>query len=145
MSVEQTARDFIARMDDQDKTRSLLTSDATISGGVLPKPTPAVQAIDLMGALKTAIPDLKFDIQKVTVNGNEAMVTARWGGTQTGPLNLPIPGMSSIPPTGKKVSVLDAYKVTVRGDKVAHMEVASPMGGGIPGALAQLGVKIPGM
>ncbi len=145
MTVEQVARDFIARMDDESETRSLLAPDAMVSGGVLPKPAPALQAIDLMGALKMAIPDLKFDIQKVTVKGDEATVTARWGGTNTGPLNLPIPGMSSMPATGKKVSVMDAYKVTVRGDKVHHLEVDSPMGGGIPGALAQLGIKAPGM
>jgi hypothetical protein len=145
MTVEQTARDFIARMDDEGRTRSLLTPDAMVSGGVLPKPAPALEALNIMGALKTAIPDLKFDIQKVTVNGNEAMVTARWGGTHTGPLNLPVPGMSSIPPTGKKVSVMDAYKVTVQGDKVSRLEVDSPSGGGIPGALAQLGIKTPGM
>ena len=97
----------------------------------------------VMAGLTTAFPDLKIDIQQVTVNGNEATVKVVWGGTNTGPLSLPMPGMPSIPPTGKKVSVKDAYFFTVQGDKVSHMRVESPADGGIPAALAQLGVKMP--
>jgi hypothetical protein len=33
----------------------------------------------------------------------------------------------------------------VQGDKVSHMKVDSPADGGIPGAIAQLGVKVPSM
>ena len=145
MSVEQVARDFIAQMDDMQKTESRLTPDAMVSGGVLPAPMPAMQAMNLMGALKTAFPDLQFDIQKVTVNGNQATVNAQVSGTNTGPFSLPVPGMPSIPPTGKKVSVPDRYIVTVDGDKVSHLQVDSPADGGIPAMLAQLGVKMPGM
>ncbi len=143
MSVEQVARNFISDMNDEGKTRALLTPDATVSGGVLPSQVPATEALGIMKSLSTAFPDLRFDIQNVTVNGNEALVTARWEGTNKGPLS--IPGIPSIPPTGKKVSVLDAYRVTVRGDKVSHMEVQSPANGGIPAALAQLGIKAPGI
>ena len=122
----------------------MLTPDAMASGGVLPQPIPAMEAMKVMAGLSTAFPDLKFDVQQVTVNGNQATVKAQWSGTQTGPLSL-MPDMPSIPPTGKKVSVQDAYIITVQGDKVSHMQVDSPAGGGIPGALAQLGVKMPAM
>ncbi len=145
MSVEQVARNFISMMDDPKKTEAQITPDATVSGGVLPAPMPAMEAIKVMSALKTAFPDLKFDIQQVTVNGDVATVKALWSGTNTGPLSMPMPGMPSMPATGKKVSVKDTYLVTVRGDKVSHMEVQSPMDGGIPGALAQIGAKMPGM
>ncbi len=145
MSVEQVARDFIAQMGDAQMTKSRLTPDATVSGGVLPTSLPATEAIDMMSALKSAFPDLQFDIKNVTVNGNQAKVETAWHGTNTGSLNLPMPGMSSIPPTGKRVYVKDEYLVTVEGDKVSHMDVQSPSDGGIPGALAQLGVKVPGM
>ncbi len=144
MSVEQVARDFIAQMDDLQKTKSRLTPDATVSGGVLPTSLPAAEAIDIMGSLKSAFPDLQFEIQKVTVNGNQAKVETTWHGTNTGLLSLPMPGMPSIPATGKRVYVKDDYVVTVEGDKVSHMDVQSPSDGGIPGALAQLGVKVPG-
>lgn len=145
MTVEQVARDFIAKMSDVERTKAQITPDAVVSGGVLPAPMPAMEAINIIGGLKTAFPDLKFEVQQVTVNGDQATVKARWGGTNTGSLSLPMPGMPSIPPTGKKVSVKDVYIVTVRGDKVSRMEVDSPADGGIPAALAQMGVPMPGM
>ncbi len=145
MSVEQVARDFIAKMDDVNVTKSSLTPDAMASGGVLPQPIPAKDAINIVSALKTAFPDLKFDIQNVTVKGNQATVQAKWSGTNKGTLNLPMPGMQSIPATGKHISVKDTYVVTVQGDKVSHLEVDSPPDGGIPAALKQIGVKAPGM
>jgi hypothetical protein len=117
MSVEQIARDFITKMNDVNAAESYLTPDAVSAGGVLPQPIPAREAISLLTALKTAFPDLKFDVQNVTVNGNQATVQAVWSGTNTGPLNMPFPGMQNIPPTGKGVSVKDTYIVTVQGDK----------------------------
>lgn len=145
MSVEQVARDLIMNIFDLAKTKAVLTPDAMASGGVLPKPIPATEALNVTGGLKTALPDIKIDIQQVTVNGNVATVKAVWSGTNTGPFSLPIPGMAPIPATGKKVSVKDNYVVTVQGDKVSHLTVESPADGGIPGALAQMGVKVPGM
>jgi predicted ester cyclase len=149
MSVEQVARDFITSMDDPKKSLSMMAPGATISGGVLPSAMPASEAINMMSALKQAFPDLKFDVQQVTVNGDIATIHAKWGGTNSGTLQMPgmpgMPSMPAIPATGKKVSVPDTYMVTVKGDKVSHMEVKSPADGGIPAALGQLGVKMPGM
>ncbi len=145
MSVEQVARDFVKMMGDERQAKAHLTPDAMVDGGVLPKPMPAVESFKIMEGLTMAIPDLTIDIQQVDVNGNVAVVKAKWGGTQTGALNLPIPGMPPIPPTGKKVWVNDTYRVTVQGDKVSHMSVESPANGGIPGALSQLGIKMPNM
>jgi predicted ester cyclase len=144
MSVEQVARDLVLNMNNEAKVKTMVTADAMASGGVLPQPIPVLEAMKVMTALTTAFPDLKFDVQQVTVNGNQATVKAQWSGTQTGVLSL-MPGMPSIPPTGKKVSVKDAYVITVQGDKVTHMRVESPADGGIPAAFAQLGVKMPSM
>jgi predicted ester cyclase len=145
MSVEQVARDFVSNLNHAEKIKAMITTDAMASGGVLPQPIPAMEAMKLIAGLTTAFPDLKFDVQQVTLNGNQATVKAQWSGTQTGPLSLPVPGMATVPPTGKKASVKDTYVVTVQGDKVAHLRVESPADGGIPAALAQLGVKTPGM
>lgn len=145
MSVEQTARDFVTNMNDPSAAEAYLTPDAVSAGGVLPQPIPAREAVRLLGALKTAFPDLKFDVQNVTVKGNQAVVQAVWSGTNKGPLDMPMPGMQSIPATGKQVSVKDIYIVTVEGDKVCRLEVDSPPDGGIPAALGQIGVKVPGM
>jgi hypothetical protein len=139
MSVEQVARDLITEMTDVEKTKAHLTADAMASGGVLPQPMPAMEAFGLIGALKTAFPDLTFEVEDVTVNGNQATVKAKVSGTNTGPLNLPMPGMpSNMAPTGKKVSAKDTFVVTVDGDKVSHLQVDSPPDGGLPALLAQL-------
>ena len=143
MSVEQVANDFVKNMNDSERLKGLVTPDAMASGGVLPEAIPVMQAMGVVDALATAIPDLSFDIEQTTVNGDQATVRVRWSGTQSGPLSLPLPGMPTLLPTGKKVSVKDAYVLTVRGDKVSHMRVESPADGGIPAALEQLGVKVP--
>lgn len=145
MSVESVARDAVMHMTDLNKLKAMSTADAMASGGVLPQPIPMMEALKVTGGLKTAFPDLIFDIQQVTVNGDVATVKATWSGTNTGALSLPIPGMAPIPATGKKVSVKDVYVVTVKGDKVSHFTVESPADGGIPGALEQMGVKMPSM
>ena len=139
MSVEQVARDLITDMTDVEKTKALLTANAMASGGVLPQPMPAMEAFSIIGGLVTAFPDLKFEVEDVSVNGNQATVKALVSGTNTGPLSLPMPGMpTNMPPTGKKASAKDTFIVTVEGDKVSHLEVASPEGGGLPALLAQL-------
>ena len=143
MSVEQVARDFITQMTDAERTKANLTEDAVVSGGILPEPVPAMEALNIIIGMKNAMPDLKFDIQEVTVNGNQATVKTQWGGTQTGPLSLP--GMPAVPPTGKKVSTQDDFIVTVEGDKVSHLHVESPPNGGVPAILTQLGINPPGM
>ena len=143
MSTEQVARDVVMNMTKVDKVQTMVTADATASGGVLPKEIPIMESLKVTAGLLTAFPDFKIDIQKLTVDGDRAWVKVRWSGTQTGPLSLP--GMPSIPATSKKVSVEDAYVITVRGDKVSHFEIQSPADGGIPGAMAQLGVAVPSM
>jgi predicted ester cyclase len=113
------------------------------SGGILPQPIPVMEAMKVMAGLTTAFPDLKFEAQKVKVNGNRATVHAQGTGRNTGQLNIPVPGMPVIPVTGKEVSVRDTYIITVDGDRVSHLQVDSPPDGGLPAALAQLGVKMP--
>jgi predicted ester cyclase len=144
MSVEQVAREIMTAMKDLKKVEGMLTADAMSSGGALPQPMPAVEAFKVTAGLNAAFPDLKIEVQQVLVNGNQATVKVILSGTQTGTLDLSLPGMPAIPPTGKKVSVRDAYVVTVQGDKVSHFHVDSPADGGIPAILAQLGVKMPG-
>jgi predicted ester cyclase len=145
MSVEQVARDLITMMTDVEATKARLTPDAMASGGVLPEPMPALEAFNIVAGLKTAFPDLKFDVEQITVNGDQATVKTNVSGTNTGPLSLPMPGLpSNIPPTGKKASTKDVFIVTVQGDKVSHLQVDSPADGGLPALLGQLGIQ-PGM
>ena len=143
MSVEQVARDFILQMGDKETMNSMVTPGAMASGGILPQPIPIAESMKVMDGFMVAFPDLKFEVQQVTVNGDQATVHVTLNGMNSGPLALP--GMPAFPPTGKRVSVKDTFVVTVQGDKVSHMEVASPADGGIPAMLAQLGVQMPSM
>jgi predicted ester cyclase len=147
MSVEQVAREVVMNMTNPAKVMPLLAPNAMASGGVFPpgQEVPISEATKMMGGFTTAFPDVKFEIRQVTVHGNEATVKATWSGTNTGAIAIPIPGMPNVPATGKKVSVEDVYVVTVEGDKVTHLRVDSPADGGVPGALKQLGVKMPTM
>jgi predicted ester cyclase len=145
MSVEQVTRDFISWMSDTNKVQTMLTADAMASGGVLPQAMPAREAFNVIAAMNAAFPDLKFVVDQVTANGNQAWVKATITGTQTGTLNVPMPGFPPLPPTGKKVRAKDAFVVTFQGDKVSHLQIDSPADGGIPAVLVQLGVKMPSM
>ncbi len=142
MSVEQVARDFAMQFFNVEKTRARITPDTMVSGGVLPQPVPATEALKIVSGLAAAMPDIKTDVTQLTVNGNQATVKLRWSGTQTAQLSLPVPGMPTVPASGKKVSVMDGFVLTIEGDKVSRMVVESPADGGIPGALAQMGVKM---
>ena len=145
MSVEQVARDFVSNMNNLEKMKAMVTPDAMASGGMLPQPVPVMESMQSMAGLTTAFPDLKFEVQQVTVNGNQATVKVHMSGTNTGAFNMGVPGVPSIPATGKKVSVQDAFVATVQGDKVSALRIDSPAGGGLPAILAQMGVKMPGM
>jgi predicted ester cyclase len=141
MNIEQFAREVISKMTDLEKLKGYFTADAVATGGVLPQPIPVTESLKVTSGLFAGFPDFKIDIKQVLVSGNQATVKVEWSGTQTSMLSLP--GFPPIPPTGKKVSVQDAYILTVQGDKVSRFQIDTPAGGGIPGALAQLGVQLP--
>ncbi len=145
MSVEQVARDFISNMNNVEKMKAMVTPDAMASGGMLPQPVPVLESMQSMAGLATAFPDFKFEVQQVTVNGNEAKVKVHISGTNTGAFDMGVPGVPTVPATGKKVSAQDAFVVTVQGDKVTALRIDSPADGGLPAILAQMGVKVPGM
>src|SRR5512138_1764014 len=126
MNVEEIARDYVTKMSDPEKIRAYLTADAMVSGGILPQPISGFEALNILSAFTTAIPDIKFDIEGVTVIGDEATVQLQWGGTHATPLSLPMPGPPTVPPTGNKVCVNDTYVLKVQGDKVSYMRLESP-------------------
>ena len=86
-----------------------------------------------------------MEIDPVTLNGGNQASVIKFNGTQTGPFKFGMPGVPDVPPTGRKVSVKDSFVLTFQGDKVAMQRIQSPADGGLPGILAQLGVKMPAM
>ena len=78
-----------------------------------------------------AAPDLKFTIQDVAVQGDNATVTVQMSGTHTRLLTGSQPEIPTIPATGKNFSVPDTFVFTVQGDKISAMHVDSPAHGGL--------------
>lgn len=120
------------------KARSYLTDDFTF-GGAVPEPVGPDVWLGIHKALAAAMPDFSFNPRGLHGENGGAVVQVQITGTQTGELRLPAPGFTPIPPTGKRVSLpTETIKVTMRGDKLATMEVSAVPGGGLAGAVAQL-------
>ena len=102
MSVEQVARDFISNMTSAEKVKAMLTPDAMASGGVLPQAMPAKDAFNMVDGLNAGFPDLKFEVQQVTVNGNQATVKAKVSGTNTGTIESAHAGNAAYPADREK-------------------------------------------
>ena len=97
-----------------------------------------------MTAMVAAMPDWKFNATDFKENGNQVTLTFQITGTQTGELNLPMPGFQKLPATGKHVSLpKEPTTVTVKDGKISRLEAAVVPGGGVMGVLAQLGVPVP--
>ena len=79
MTVEQFAREYVTKMNDPEKIKALNTADCMVSGSVLPQPIPATEGIKILSAWTNAIPEIKFDVRQVSVDGNEATVQLQWG------------------------------------------------------------------
>ncbi len=145
MSAEQVVRDFLnAAEQDAVKASAFLADDFTFSGAV-PIPLNKAQWIDLQTAMLHAIPDWKFNITAVQVSSDHVSLRAPVTGTHSGVILPVMPGMSAISPTGKRISLpADRLMFTLRGDKIADLNVESSPDGGLPGILQQIGVSMPG-
>jgi len=130
---------------DLGKLEDLVADDFSMSGPV-PMPVGKREFIGLMMAMLKAMPDWKFNPKDFKENGDQVTVMLGITGTQTGELQLPMPGMPAIPASGKKVSMpAEPSTFTVKNGKLAKLEVANIEGGGVMGILSQLGVNMPGM
>jgi predicted ester cyclase len=117
-----------------------------VFAGPVPQPVGKREFVGLMNALVAAIPDWKFNATDYKQNGNQVFVTFQITGTQTGELNLPMPGFPKLPPTGKRISLpREPTVVTIKDDKISRLEASVVPGGGVAGVLAQLGVPMPQM
>jgi hypothetical protein len=127
-----------AESKDWKKFEGYLADDFVFSGAT-PQPVGKKEFVGLQMALQAAMPDWNFN-----ASGDKVTVDMRITGTQTQELSLPMPGFPKVPATNKKVSLpSQPGTYTVKGDKLVSLEVKEVQGGGLPGILAQLGVKMP--
>ena len=132
-----------AESGDLNKMSAMLTDDMVFAGPV-PVPVGKHEFMGLQSAMVAAMPDWKFNGTDYKQAGDKVTVTFQISGTQTGELNLPMPGFQKLPATGKHVSLpKEPTTVTVKDGKISRLEAAVVPGGGVMGVLAQLGVPVP--
>src|SRR5947209_7148847 len=145
MNPEQLIRESLSAFNARDESNAYNNfADDFVANNFMPQPIGLEEFKALNAANLAAFPDWHFDIKQVQVQGNKATVTVQVTGTQNGPINMP--GMPSIPASGKKVSVADKFICTIGDDNKLHqMDFASPPDGGFAGVMKQLGIQMPGM
>ena len=134
-----------AESGDLNKMSAMLTDDMVFAGPV-PVPVGKREFMGLQSAMVAAMPDWKFNGTDYKEAGDKVTVNFQISGTQTGELNLPMPGFPKVPATGKHVSLpKEGMTFMVRDGKISRIESANVPGGGVGGVLAQLGVPMPPM
>ena len=144
MNAKETVRALIGALQtgNFELAKSFLADDCPFSGSV-PKPISATEWIGLSKNLKAACPDLNYHYRLERSDQNPVRIAARFTGTHTADLNLPILPVDAIPATGKSFSMEVEYgKVTVRDDKVVLWKMQPNNGAGLIAILEQLGVNV---
>jgi hypothetical protein len=147
MSAKDIALAGIKAFESHDfaKADSMLSDDMVFAGPV-PQPVGKREFVGLQSALIRAMPDWKFNAGEIKEEGDKVTVPVRISGTHTAPLNLPMPGAPTIPPTLKHVQLPQEHVVfTVKDNKINRIESDNVPGGGVPGLLSQLGINRPPM
>jgi SnoaL-like polyketide cyclase len=145
MTMSETVRALLTAIEQQrwDEAKSYLTDDFTFDGAV-PQPISADAWLGVHKALAVAMPDIRLNGSDIHEEQGMVRLHLQIAGTQTRELALPIPGIPSIAPTGKRVQLpQESCSCAFRGDKVASYTVETTPGGGVPGILAQLGAALP--
>jgi predicted ester cyclase len=145
MSNTDLVKSVLAAFESGDgkKAESTLSDDMVFAGPV-PQPIGRQEFVGLQSALIAAIPDWKFNAADFKEQGDKVTLKVHISGTHTKPLNLPPMGIQSMPATGKHVQLpYEVLTVTVKNGKATRIEAEHVDGGGVPGLLAQLGVKMP--
>ncbi len=91
--------------------------------------------------MRSAFPDLSYDIESVREEGDRVAVTGRFAGTFSNDLDLSPVGMGTIPATGARVKFPSSTAlVSFEGDKVSKIHAAGTgPDAGMPGFLKALG------
>jgi len=83
---------------------------------------------------------LKINLHKIAMKGDKLTAKVQLAGTHTATLPPPIPGVSAIASTGKRVELPEEdIEITFKGDKVLNWYVKPTLHGGLMGILEQLG------
>lgn len=126
-----------------DMAACYLSDDFTFNGPT-PRPLDKGLFLEYAESLRRAFPDLAFNAREFREQGSTVWLTLQLTGTHMGELLLPVPGMPSAPPTGKRLSLPEEpARSTVQDGQVLSITVQPVQGGGVLGILRQLGVRLP--
>jgi hypothetical protein len=124
-------------------TLDQLTADDFIFSGPTPQPLGKAEFLGLCQANHAAFSDFDFNASDFHEEGDVVTLNTAITATHTGPLAL-IPGVPAVPATGKRIQIPEERQTcTIREGKLTRLEIASPPGGGIPAAYAQVGSPLP--
>jgi len=120
-------------------------ADTFVFSGPTVQPLSKRALISSMKALWAAFPDLSFNLRITEDHGNRIKGVVNITGTHTGTMIPPFPDrFMSIPPTGKRISLVDEPCIYVlEGNKIIRQEVEPRREGGWPGIFRQLGLDYP--
>ncbi len=143
MSATETVKAFSSALEAHDfaKVATYLSDDFVLSGPT-PQPVGKNEFIGIQSAFMTAFPDWAFNLGSLEEHGDKVQATVQITGTHTAALVMP--GMPPIPATNKKIALpQERLEFTFKHGKIASLASDGVPGGGIPGALQQIGVQMP--
>ncbi len=121
-------------------------SEDMVFAGPLPQPVGKREFVGIQSAMVAAMPDWRFNGKDFKQDGDTVTATFQISGTQTAELNLPIPGFTKFPASGKHVSLpKEGMTFTIKNEKITRIKSARVVGGGVAGVLSQLGASMPKM
>ena len=103
---------------DLDRNDRLFADDFVGYAPGAPGPTTREQAKMVNQGFLTAFPDLHFDITLTLAQGDYVVTHWTGTGTHTGP--LPTPSGNTIPPTGKKATVMGSNTAEIKNGKITR-------------------------
>ncbi|MEP7289889.1 MAG: nuclear transport factor 2 family protein [Chloroflexota bacterium] len=140
MSAEDVVSDLFFNLaaGDMDKVAAALTDDFVQEVGS--QRNGKREFLGTMGGLMNALSQRSFNLYNVETQGNQVKVTVKLNGEHTSTLNLPIPGVAPVPPSGVTLDIPDSdFVFTFNGDKISHLVIDSQPGGGVPDMVRSMG------
>jgi len=126
-----------------DALQAILADDCKAKGTA--KELNKQQIIGYIQMLFTAFPDFSFGLTGFEEKGEFVTCISHEKGTHAGVLDLNQYGIPvSLPPTGKAIALPEStYTFRLADGKITYFSEEIKKGGGLVGALAQLGVELP--
>jgi hypothetical protein len=117
--------------------------DMTFSGPV-PEPISKDAFLNLHRAMLGAAPDWRFNFNMTGEEGDTVIGKVQVEGTQTGALAPVLPGLPTIPATGRSFkNPVEGIEIVCRGGLIHAIKAEQVPNGGVAGILKQIGVELP--